>query len=224
MIYLFEDRPARMDIYLKDRDVLEAIEKGELIRKADFDHQNETLDNYVKTRFSDARAVLFHGTYRFSDGETTLTNVKNAFLKLNTDFITFSGGSDLGNYFNDGQRFQGAINSGLMYKNLPLIITNLKKGDKPDIRLLFFGYDFLKNELLYVKKMTAVFLADMHDNGELSADELQEFKDVVIDSSLGDPELKDIKEELTNWLTNQIKNDVKPKANKVREFINSILQ
>lgn len=220
MIFLFEDRPSRMNLYLKDREALEAISRSEVIRKVAFNPLEDTLENYIQSKFDKAKVVLFHGTYKFPGGGITLTNVRNAFSKTNADFISFSGGSDLGNYFYDGRRFQGVINSGLMYENLPLLINKATRGEHPDIRLLFFGKEFLKNEILFVKKLTANFLADFSANQQLTADYLQEFKDRIIDTSINDPEFKEQKENINGWLLDKIKNEPKPSAREIKDLIN----
>lgn len=228
MIYLFEDRINRMNQYLVNKEVKHAIDEGEYIKLVNFSaEEKEDLNSYIQREFQDANVVLFHGTYIFPNAKFTVSDVRFAFAKNQVDFISFSGGSNTGNYFLIGNHYEGSINSAVMYENLIRLLRNYETTGHPDVRLLFFGEEYLKNELLIFEKLINQYLANYEESTPIAPEDLKFIQDTILDPYLSDPEFESHKDMIDGWMTKKIQdsahgseknNQAKPKE--LYELIN----
>lgn len=205
MIYLFEDRINRMNQYIVNKEVKDAIDEDEYVKLVNFSaEEKEDLKSYIQREFQDANVVLFHGTYNFPNSNFTVSDVRFAFAKNQVDFISFSGGSNTGNYFLIGDHYEGSINSAVMYENLIHLLRNYETTGHPDFRLLFFGEEYLKNELFIFEKLIHQKLADYEQSTPIAPEDLKFIQDTILDPYLSDPEFESHKNMINDWLTKKI--------------------
>ncbi len=156
MIYLFEDRPTRINQYL-GRDTLP---DGVTLAKFEFNGSSNEVATYISNNFSDIEVILFHKSYSFDDNTELAKNENNTrYLDAISDycsltkipFVIFSGGIETINYYIKNGTLFGSVNSQILYQNLDAFLL------KKDIRVLCLGRNFAKNEFMN-------FLRELHIN------------------------------------------------------------
>ena len=189
MIYLFEDRKDRMTDYLGQELNNENIIESTFIVPADL-----TIEEYIVKEFSDAKAIIFHKSYRFPDSKVTITGVIDAFNKKLKDcqFVLFSGSIETGNYYlaSNSQYFLN-VNSAIMYSNLNFFIISIISTGIIDVRTLLFADKVQKNELLTFFNNTMLLLNSYPDTVETIS--YADFDDYVLTRTLKDKELQPLK-------------------------------
>ena len=145
-IYLFEDRQSRMNQLLPE------IDNYPLLRHSIFQcPANKKLSDYIKENYSDAAAFLMHKSYQFGNDSFTIDLVKNEVVStFNNPFVIFSGGLN-NNIYEEKGIIMADINSGELYKNLPLFHDTYYQSQKINIPLLVYGKNYLKHILLGIQ-------------------------------------------------------------------------
>lgn len=196
MIYLFEDRKGRMEQY----------KKGEIdcsiLKEAIFDCTNENIEAYIENNFKNADCILFHRSYNFPDRKITSDLVKHIFINKQIPFVYFSGGL-YNNVLLENHTYIGNVDSGDMYNNLELFLTNYSELNSPNIPLLVYGQGYLLNSLLELQNKICKKLFMYKDEQILNSDDLEEILD-IISPRIIEPELKKDKQKFEDWIENNI--------------------
>jgi hypothetical protein len=195
MIYLFEDRKKRMDLYLKDK------LDSNVISLSSIDCLKVDLENYLKNNFSNADAIIFHSSYIFSDVNITIEDVKKYFSNLRIPFVYFSGGLSNNLVIENGIT-NGNIDSENMYKNIQPFLKEYNLSKKPNIALLVYGVNYLLNSILELQATTNLFLFNKKNEDVLTTYDINELVD-LIDARIKEEELKNDKKVLIDWLSNE---------------------
>ena len=194
MIYLFEDRKDRMHQYLS-----KAIISNNL-KEAVFDCPNNMdVNDYIYNTFGDAKAILFHSSYKLANSRITKELVKEAFIKRRVPFVFFSGGLE-NNYFEVGGVTQANVNSGDMYKNLGKFIEKLDESGEVVIQILLYGSKYLVNEILKAQKLIARYFSDKKSDYLLNSDDKFIISEKVIEVTMKSNTLSAYKIDFTHWL------------------------
>ncbi|MDA9864027.1 hypothetical protein N9C70_03050 [Flavobacteriales bacterium] len=198
MIVLFEDRRFRMEKCWPDPTVFQSIVNQEhphvVLGRL---NSKEDLFRSVDDR---ATLILFHSSYQFLPGSgLTQAYVKKHCSQSQAHFISFSGGNDLSSRYHwiDKAKLIGSIYSDTMYGNLPTLISHLKASSSLEPQILFEGHDFLRVELLKLKRNADIFL---NAYPVITAREASFFQTQILIDALQDPEFKSIKEDLVDYV------------------------
>jgi hypothetical protein len=192
MIYLFEDRKVRMQQSMDSKFIKEGI----------LNCEKENAGFYLKSNYSDAKCILFHKSYTFSQKGLSSDFIRQLFLQMGIPVIYFSGGLNNNLSFKQGLLI-GDANSGDMYKNLNLFIKDYKNHGKPNIPLLIYGKKYLLNSLLELQYIINLILFDKKSNDLLNTLEMDDIVS-AIRPRINEPELKDFKISLIGWIENHM--------------------
>lgn len=213
MIYLFEDRKDRMHQYLSK--AVTSVNLKEVVFDCPYDID---VNEYINNTFGDAKAILFHSSYKLANSSITKELVKEVFIRRKVPFVFFSGGLE-NNYFEVGGVTQANVNSGDMYKNLGKFIEKLDESGEVVIPILLYGFKYLVNEILKAQKLIARYFSDKKSDYLLNSDDKFIISDKVIEVSLKSNLLSAYKTEYTNWLLSRENEitvaDVKKKINDI---------
>jgi len=192
MIYLFEDRKGRQELYLKEK--LDNI----VLKTALIDCKKSDLTNYLTNHFSDAKAILFHSSYSFNDNEITKEDIKKIYIEKKIPFIYFSGGLNNNIVVENGMS-NANLNSGDMYKNLPIFLQEYKNNNKINVSLLIYGEKYLLNSLLELQSILTYYFFKKSNDYILIGNDYEDIID-IIDVRIKEDELKEDKTKLLNWI------------------------
>lgn len=194
MIYLFEDRKDRMHQYLKE--VVASVN----LKEALFDCPlTMDIEEYVVTAFGDAKAILFHSSYKLASKSLTKEDVKASFLKKSIPFVFFSGG--LENNFNEINGVpQAWVNHGDMYKNLSKFVEKFDNTGEVIIPILLYGSDYLLNDMLRFQKLTARYFSSQNPDYILSDEDIDILSNKIIEETLKNNEFSGFKQGFIDWL------------------------
>lgn len=131
MIYLFEDRKDRMNLYFKDN--IEAY-KDVINSSHTIDVKLGELENYFKN-LDQLEVLILHKSYVFIDQSITPQNVKEIIRKLGKKFVLFSGGLNTTIVDND----EVVMNSGDFYNNLPKFLKHYQESKDFNLSYLIFS-------------------------------------------------------------------------------------
>lgn len=214
MIYLFEDRKGRMLQFLKHPIDNKYIKEGIL------DCEKKNAIPYLNGHYSDAKCILFHKSYTFSQTSLSADFIKQLFLKMGVPVIYFSG--DLSNsLFVEQGLLIGNVNSGDMYNNLYLFVQDYKHLGKPNIPLLVYGKKYLLNSLLELQHIICMMLFDKENDCLLNKLDIDGITS-AIRSRINEPELMEDKKSLIMWLEHHTY-EGKLKVVDVKEYIQKII-
>lgn len=193
MIYLFEDRKGRKEQFLK-QDIV-----SEKLKEAIFDYpEGMSISDYLSQTYSDAKAILFHKSYKIPSNNITIENIKAEFIRLKVPVVLFSGG--LGNnYFESGGIISANINSGTMYGNLPEFVNEFEKSGQINIPLLIYGSKYALNEILYLQHLATALFSGKPESSILTKNEIDTINN-FIQLAIRDESLSDGKNKLIKWL------------------------
>ena len=147
-----------------------------------------------------ATLILFHSSYQFlPSSEVTQAYVEKHCTQSQAHFISFSGGHDLSSRYHwiDKTQLVGSIYSDTMYDNLPTLLSHLEASSSLEPRILFEGHDFLRVEILKLKRDTDIFL---NAHPVVTAREAYHFRTHILIDALQDPEFKSLKEDLVDYV------------------------
>jgi hypothetical protein len=198
MIVLFEDRRFRMEKCWPESPVYESI-------------VNQTHPRIVLGRLNSkedlcrsvddgATLILFHSSYQFLPGSgLTQADVERHCSQLPAHFISFSGGNDLSSRYHwiDQTKLVGSVNSDTMYGHLPSLLGHLESSNALEPRILFEGHDFLRVELLKLKRDTDIFL---NAYPVVTAREAFYFQTQILSEAIQDPEFKSMKNDVVDYV------------------------
>jgi hypothetical protein len=131
MIYLFEDRKDRMNLYLKEN--LEAYE-GILNTHKIIDVKLNDIELYIN-KLEHLEVLILHKSYSFIDQSITPQNIKDIVRSLGKKFVLFSGG--LKTAVVDDNEI--TINSGDFYNNLPKFLKYYQEEKDSNLYYLAFA-------------------------------------------------------------------------------------
>lgn len=185
MIYLLEDRRDRFEQLLKVK-----LDKERINTDAKITCTKEEIEAYVVDNFSDAKLVLIHRSYNFSDSSITPIYLQNIFNAHSASVVIFSGDSS-----SNISKNNGTINSQDLYANLPWFVS---QNDETNISKLIFGERYLLNSLITFQGKVYDKLFDFEDSKLLGQKEIEELKFLL--PYLKAPELAHYKESLKEKL------------------------
>lgn len=195
MIYLFEDRKDRMHQYLTKAVASANLKEDIFDCPYDMD-----VNEYINNTFDDARAILFHSSYKLANNKISKERVKEAFIKRKVPFVFFSGGME-NNYFEVGGVTQACVNSGDMYKNLSMFIEKLDETGEVAIPILLYGTKYLINDVLKAQKLIVRYFSSKKHSNKLNSEDRYILSKKIIDISLKDKEFSTCKIDYINWLS-----------------------
>ena len=157
MIYLFDDRQGRRDLYTKSINRFSAIIKPEILRlNVEGNFEESLIEN-----FGDADLIILHSSYLIKGGEIKSEEISNFFLKNGIDVVTFSGGTDNGSVINQERGTLYNINAERMYENLEIFLNDYELNGVPNLELLMWGNHYTINQLLSFQwKLGNLFIND----------------------------------------------------------------
>lgn len=183
MIYLFDDRKGRKEMFISDNDAYP------LICHKPFECKSaQDLSWYVQKNFQDAKVVLLHKSYIFKENsQITPDSIKKAFQSgLNIPVVLFSGGSN-SNLVKEGLLVTAEINSGVMYNNLPLFHDFFAKTGTINLSLLVYGKNYHLNQLLEMQTKIYTYFFDREDCDictNMDREELMDITDMITDKEV----------------------------------------
>jgi len=157
------------------------------------------VNEYINNAFGDARAILYHSSYKLANSIISKEVVKDAFIKRKVPFIFFSGGLE-NNYFEVSGVTQAYVNSGDMYKNLGKFIEKVDETGEVVIPILLYGSKYLINDILKAQKLNARYFSNKKSDYPLNSDDKYILSKKVIEVSLKSNLLLSYKTEYVNWL------------------------
>lgn len=198
MIYLFEDRIGRKEQFLNDS------EKYPLLCQKAFSCSSELdIESYIKENYSDAKAVLLHKSYVFKDNSSIKPELVKAKFQLliKTPVILFSGGSN-SNLIKEKGLITAEINSGVMYKNLPLFHDSYKATGNVNIPMLVYGENYKMNQLLEMQAKINNYLFDRSGSDTLNDSIVEDIKDIT--SVITDTTTVEYLNKMWNWIDSKM--------------------
>ena len=193
MIYLFEDKEGRMELFLK-----ETIDDG-FLKKVVMNCKIDEITSYIEDHFSDADLVLFHKSYIFPQSGVTNEAVREAFLAKGIPFVYFSGQSSNSVGRTEKGIQTADVRSEDMYLHLPDFIQDYKQTGKANIPLLVFGKDYLMNTLLKVLEWVNNKLWSSPDGEPMNMGQVQIIRS-GINARMPEDELKDDRAALIKFI------------------------
>ena len=196
-IYLIEDRKQR-SIRIDFKKKLEKIEteySGFFEEKEFTIDSIEGLNEYIKTKFPDALAIIIHKSHNiFTKNNIRIENVKEAFFTNGVEYIiNFSGG--LNNNIIDDK--SAVLSAKTLYSsNLEEFLKFYKNKGTINLPILIYGKEYLTNEILSFSYLLHNYLTNMEN--DIDIDEIID----IAEETLKSEELKDDKKEFIQWLNN----------------------
>lgn len=158
MIYLFEDRKDRMNLYFKDN--IEAY-KDVISSSHIIDVKLSELEDYLKN-LDQLEVLVLHKSYAFIDKSITPENVREIIRKLGKKFVLFSGGLHTAIVDDD----EIVMNSGDFYNNLPKFLKHYQESKDFNLSYLVFSNEREINLHQLKKFQNEVFKAILNSNSE----------------------------------------------------------
>lgn len=195
MIYLFDDRQGRRDLYTKSINRFSAIIKPEILRlNVEGKFEESLIENY-----GDANLIILHSSYLIKGGEIKSEEISNYFLKNGIDVVTFSGGTDNSSVIKQERGTLYNINAERMYENLEIFLKDYELNGVPNLELLMWGNQYTINQLLSFQwKLGNLFIND-NLNKPISNHDIEDLIEFIYDS-LPSESFNDFKKQIEKYI------------------------
>ena len=217
MIYLLEDRIDRKNQFLDDSD------KYPLLCQKAFECSSERdIEIYIKENYSDAQVVLLHKSYVFKDKSSiTPELVKEKFqILFKVPVILFSGGSN-SNLIKENGLITAEINSGVMYKNLPLFHHTYQESGFVNIPELVYGENYKMNQLLEMQAKINNYFFDRKGSDTLNDSIVEDIKDIT--DAITDTAIVGYLNKMWEWIDGKISSSDTPRIDTLTSLIQRLI-
>lgn len=205
MIYLFDDRQGRRDLYAKSLNRFTAIIKPEILRL----NVEGSFDESLIENYGDADLIILHSSYLIKGSKIKSDEIRDYFLKNGLDVVTFSGGTDNNSIINQERGTLYNINAERMYENLDIFLKDYELNGDLNIELLMWGNQYTLNQLLSFQwKLGNLFIND-NLNEPISNHDTDDLIGFAYDSLPSDS-LNDFKKQVVKYIEARMQHSLTP--------------
>ena len=205
MIYLFDDRKGRRDLYAKSLNRFSKIIKPEILKL----NSEGNFDDSIIENYGDAKLIILHSSYLIKGSKIKSDEIRDYFLKNGLDVVTFSGGTDNSSIINQERGTLYNINAERMYENLEFFLKDYELNDVLNFELLMWGNQYRLNQLLaFQYKLGSLFINDKL-NEPISNHDADDLIGFAYDSLPSDS-LNDFKKQVVNYIETRMQHSLTP--------------
>lgn len=207
MIYLFDDRQGRRDLYAKSLNRFSSIIKPEILR-LNVDVEGKFNESLIEN-YGDADLIILHSSYLIKGGKIKSDEIRDYFLKNGLNVVTFSGGTDNSSIIIQERATLYNINAERMYENLDIFLKDYEINGDLNIDLLIWGNQYILNQLLSFQwKLGNLFIND-NLNEPISNHDTDDLIEFTYDSLLSDS-LNDFKKQVVKYIEARMQHSLTP--------------
>lgn len=195
MIYIFDDRARRRELYSKTLNRYSALIKPDILNLIDTGNFDESLIE----KYGDAYLIILHTSYRIKGGEIKSEEIRDYFLRNGLHVVTFSGGAEMNDVSHKEKGTLYNMNAERMYGNLEIFLKDYELKGEPNIELLLWGEQYRLNQLLSFQWILGIQFININLDEPITEDEADNLID-LIENELASEGLTDFKDRIETYI------------------------